>query len=83
MSGEPYMLVGEARAPGPRGVAVVVNGTTIVVGVRVARETAQMLMAMAQLVEDTGGASPEIENGGVRVDDKFIEAQGFKTAVRS
>lgn len=77
------MLVGESREPGPRGVAVIVNGETIVIGVRVAREAATMLMAMAQLVEDTGGASPGIERGHELVDDDFIQAQGFKTAVRS
>jgi len=76
-----YILVGDSVSP--RGVVVVVNGETIIMGTRAARQTAQAMLNAVALVEATGGTEPEIEARDRPVHEDFIRAQGFSVRVRS
>ena len=76
-----FILVGDSSRP--RGVAVIVNGATIVMGVKAAREIAHTILNVATLVEATGGAAPEIEAIDVKAEDDFVRAQGFHVRARS
>jgi sulfur carrier protein ThiS len=81
MANGEYILVGDSTSP--RGVAVIVNGETILLGVKAAREIAQTLLTVADLVEQTGGAAPEVEEFDVEAKDEFIREKGFRVRGRS
>jgi len=77
-----YVLTGHTTT-GPRGIAVVVNGETNVMGVAAARDFAAAILRSAALVEATGGADPVVEKSSGQLTDDFVRSVGHEPPLRS